>query len=153
MWFYVSHAAATFLLVTGAASLAYGVIAYLRNALAMPAAVVEQLPVRAAMRRSKVLVAGRKGRIFLLFLLLWVLYMVAGSVEVPFSTYAIRAHGMERAIEFSCVTLLQNGIVALLGPLFGIAIAVFYFDERVRREAFDVELLLEKASAEPPITG
>ena len=36
------------------------------------------------MRRSKQLVAGRKARIFLLLLLLFALYMVAGVLQFPF---------------------------------------------------------------------
>ena len=47
------------------AGIVYGVIAYLRNSLAVPAAVIEDLGVRAAMRRSKDLATGRIGRIFL----------------------------------------------------------------------------------------
>src|SRR5258708_28027964 len=58
------------LVVFALASFVYGIIAYIRNSLAIPAAVMENLRVRAAMRRSKVLVAGRKGRIFLLVLLI-----------------------------------------------------------------------------------
>ena len=71
-----------FLLSFGA--VAYGVIAYIRNSLAIPAAVMEDLSVRRAMRRSKQLVAGRGRRIFLLLLLLFALYMVAGVLQFPF---------------------------------------------------------------------
>ena len=59
------------------AGIVYGVIAYLRNSLAIPAAVIEDLSVRAAMRRSKNLATGRIGRIFLLLLLVYALSLVA----------------------------------------------------------------------------
>ena len=46
----------------------YGIIAYIRNSFAVPASVMEDLKVRKAMRRSKNLTSGSKGRIFMLFL-------------------------------------------------------------------------------------
>ena len=55
----------------------YGVIAYIRNSLAIPAALMEQTGVRASMRRSKTLAAGTKGRIFVVLLVAMALYMVA----------------------------------------------------------------------------
>jgi hypothetical protein len=138
------------LIFLGLAGLVYGVIAYIRNSLALPAAMVEQLPVGAAMRRSKALVAGRKGRIFLLLLLAGVVYGMAGALESPFTIFALRAGGVGRVVGLSATLLIQVVISAVSSALLGIAFAVFYFDERVRREGFDVELLLQQAATDMP---
>jgi hypothetical protein len=138
------------LIFLGLAGLVYGVIAYIRNSLALPAAMVEQLPVGAAMRRSKALVAGRKGRIFLLLLLAGVVYGMAGALESPFTIFALRAGGVGRFVGLSATLLIQVVISAVSSALLGIAFAVFYFDERVRREGFDVELLLQQAATDMP---
>ena len=138
------------LIFLGLAGLVYGVIAYIRNSLALPAAMVEQLPVGAAMRRSKALVAGRKGRIFLLLLLAGVVYGMAGALESPFTIFALRAGGVGRVVGIAATLLIQVVISAVSSALLGIAFAVFYFDERVRREGFDVELLLQQAKTDMP---
>ena len=135
----------------GVAALVFGVIAYLRNSLAIPAAVVENLKVRAAMRRTKALVDGRKGRIFLLYLLLMLLYVVAGVVQSPLlllvaHTKAPVQHATALAIQLA----LAFVIAALLSPVASIALCLFYFDERVRREAFDIDFLLRGSAAVLP---
>jgi hypothetical protein len=121
----------------------YGIIAYLRNSLALPAAVVENLPVRAAMRRSKNLATGRIGRIFLLFLLVYVLWM-------PLVFLAARAHAAEQFIIQGAMLAVNFIVTTVVGPVAAIGLCLFYFDERVRREGFDIEMLLRSASITPP---
>jgi len=131
------------------ASLIYGVIAFLRNSLAVPAAVVEGLSVRAAMRRSKQLASGRTGRIFLLMLLFYALLIVAALIEVPLGVLALRSHAAE-LYATQAIALGVNFISAtLVGPVMAIGLCLFYFDERIRREAFDIEMLLHGVSPPP----
>ena len=87
-----------FLALLSLGGAAYGVIAYIRNSLAIPAAVMENLSVRRAIRRSKELVAGHKARIFLLLLLLFALYLVAGVLQVPFAMLLLRSRSAEHVI-------------------------------------------------------
>ena len=63
--------------------LAYGVWAYIRVSLAVPAAVMESLGVRASIKRSKKLLVDRKVRIFLLLVFLFALYFVIGAIQAP----------------------------------------------------------------------
>ena len=129
-------------------AMVYGVIAYLRNSLAVPASVLEALPVRAAMRRSKVLVSGRKWRIFLLYLLLMLLYAVALGVQSPVLLYLAKARAPVQHVVAVILTLgLSFVITLLISPVASIALCLFYFDERVRREAFDIDFLLRGADA------
>ena len=128
-----------------------GVILYLRNALAVPAAVVEHLGIRAAMRRSKALAAGTKGRIFVVLLIAACLYMVVGVLESPASLLILFAPGQEHYLAQGLVlviTFLGHTVVA---PVALIGLTLLYFDQRVRKEAFDLQLLLE--ASRPPGAG
>jgi hypothetical protein len=130
----------------------YGVIAYIRNSLALPAAVIENTRVRPAMRRSKQLVAGRKGRIFLLFLLVWVLWMVAVVIQSPFIFLAARAGAAQLFLTQGIILGINFIVTTIVGPIAAIGLCLFYFDERVRREGFDIEMLLQGAGvAIPPL--
>jgi hypothetical protein len=127
-------------------SLVYGVIAYIRNSLAIPAAVMENLEVRRAMKRSKQLVAGRKIRIFLLLLLLLALYCVAGTLQIPFAFLLLHSRSAELIIGQFISLLVAFLCSCLIGPVASIALCLFYIDERVRREAFDIEFLMSNTS-------
>ena len=131
-------------------SLVYAVIAYIRNSLGIAASVGEGLTVRRAMRRSKDLVAGRKGRVFALLLLMYVLSLAAGIVQGVFAVFmALSHHGVHVLLE--CLTLLATFVTgSLVTPVGAIAFCLLYLDERVRREGFDVELSLERAGAAMP---
>jgi hypothetical protein len=127
-------------------SLVYGLIAYIRNSLAVPASVMENLNVRSAMRRSKQLVAGRKGRIFLLLLLLFALYCVAGTLQFPFALLLLHSRSAEHIVGQFISLLVAFLCSSLIGPVASIALCLFYIDERVRREAFDIEFLMDRNS-------
>lgn len=139
-------AASGILVLLSFGGVAYGVIAYIRNSLAIPAAVMEDLDVRRAIRRSKQLVAGRKARIFLLLLLLFALYLVAGVMQMPFALLLLRSRSAEHIIEQFISLLVAFLCSSLIGPVASIALTLFYFDERVRKEAFDIEFLMNKMS-------
>ena len=124
-----------------------GVINLLRTMLAMPASVQEGLGVNAAVLRSRVLVAGRKGRIFLLLLLVYVLQIVAGSIQLPLVFIAMRAHGAQQVLLETIELLITFASTTLVGPVLSIALCLFYIDERVRREGYDIELLMQRSFA------
>ena len=129
------------------AGIVYGVIAYLRNSLAIPAAVIEDLGVRAAMRRSKNLATGRIGRIFLLLLLVYALSLVAAVIQVPLAFLMLRNPASQHYIAQGLTLAVSFVSTSMVGPVAAIGFCLFYFDERVRREGFDIEILLRDASA------
>lgn len=134
-------------------SLIYGVIAYIRNSLAIPAAVVEDLKVRAAMRRSKSLIAGRKGRVFLLLLLLTALYMVAITIQTPLTMVLVRSRSGEKIL-LQAIALFTGFLASsLIGPVGAIALCLFYIDERVRKEGFDIEFLMNQTGPAPALAA
>ncbi len=130
-----------------------GVLNYLRVALATSAGVMENLGVNASLRRSRALVEGRKGRIFLAFLLVYVLHMVAGGLQLPFVFLAQTMHGAQRVLLLAADLLIAFVATALVSPVASIAMAMFYTDERVRREGYDIEVLLQRSIAEHAEAG
>lgn len=141
-----------FLAFTG--GLVYGAIAFLRNSLGVPAAVLEHLKVRAAMRRSKVLAAGAKGRIFVVYLIAWCLFMVAGMLESPLSMLIVfgALKGERHVIAEGSVLLVNFVAYSMVLPVLMIGLSVVYFDQRVRQDGLDLLLMLE-GGAESPAGG
>ncbi len=131
------------LMVLSVLSLIYGLIAYLRNSLAVPASVFERLGVRASMRRSKVLSAGRKGSLFLLLVLLYALNLVASGLQMPFVFLLISTESGKRFLGQGMSLALAFVSNSLIGPVGAIALCLFYFDQRVRKEGFDIEALMD----------
>ncbi len=129
------------------AAVVYGVLNFIRNALAMPAGVQENLGVNAALRRSRMLVAGRKGRIFLALLLVYALQMVVGAIQLPLVMLATTTRGAEHIVLQALELLVQFLTVALITPIASIAFCYFYTDERVRREGFDIEIMMQRSFA------
>jgi len=121
-----------------------GVILWLRNSLAVQATVIEGLPVRASMARSKMLTVGSKGRIFVLLLLAGALNYAASLLQMPLIfivMFAIARGGKAVGTE---IAMLLVGFVghAAVQPVLMIGLSLLYFDQRVRKEAFDLMMLL-----------
>jgi len=120
----------------------YGVIAYIRNSLAVPASVVEATGVRASMRRSKDLAAGTKGRIFVVLLIVFALSMVFGTIDAPLLILIARHPLQEHIVAQGVILLISFAAQTLIGPVSIIGLTLVYFDQRVRKEAFDLLVLL-----------
>lgn len=131
------------------ASFIYAIWAALKVSLAVPASVIESLGANAAVRRSIGLLPERKGRIFLLGLLVYAMTIVVSMVLLPLAFIALRAHGVERYL-LQMLQLIGSFFSSMLvGPVAAIALCLFYFDERVRHEGFDVEFLMLRAGGIP----
>jgi len=129
------------------------VILFIRNSLAVPAAVIEGLPVRPSMRRSKVLVDGTKGRIFVLFVLTIALYTVVGVLQAPLAVVLFQAlkKGQE-AMVAQMLSLLINFVGhAVVAPIPVIGLCIFYFDQRVRKEALDLVMMMGDEVVATPV--
>ena len=137
-------------------SCVYAVYAAIRVSLAVPASVIESLTANSAVRRSMDLLVQRKGRIFLMWLMVVAMSMIVGVVLSPLTFLALAAHGAERYI-LQMVQLTGTFLSSMLiGPIAAIALCLFYFDERVRHEGFDIEFLMLRAggaSANPVAEG
>jgi hypothetical protein len=120
----------------------YGVIAYIRNSLGVQAAIIEGLTVRPSMRRSKVLTSGTKGRIFVVLLISFALYMVAGAIQMPLVILMLRTPLEEHVVVQMVILVIGFLSHTLVSPVALIGLTLVYFDQRVRNEAFDILMLL-----------
>ncbi len=144
-------------LLVFAAIIAAAVIVILllvRYALAVPACVLEDIKARAAIKRGVVLSKGSRGRIFVVYLLFGVLEvvfamglgMVIGLTAPPF---LVRNPALQAVVS----NLLGFLIGALLGPIVTIGPALIYYDQRVRKEAFDIQLMMATLDGPQPATA
>lgn len=136
-------------LLAGFGGLAYGIYAYLRNSLGVQIAVVEQATVRSSMRRSKFLSIGAKGRVFLVLLIAASLFWVAGMLQFPFLLLIARSPLKEHVLAQGAILLVSFIAHTLVSPVAMIGLSLVYFDQRVRKEAFDLLMLLGPETVAP----
>ncbi len=130
-----------------------GILLALRYSLAIPVAVLEDAGASASLRRSAALTKGHRGRILLVYFLLFVLMMIA-SMLWPFLTMLIAAIVSpavrigQQVVWVQLMLQLGNYVTtSLLGPIMTIAMTLVYYDERVRKEAFDLEHMMQQLDA------
>jgi len=134
------------------ASVVYAILMGLRYSLAVPACVVENLKARAAIRRSIELSKGARGRIFLLGLLALAVEMGLVLITQLFFIVATFKHHGDlpagiRALQ-QVIAFFTNTFV---GPIYATGLTLFYYDQRVRNEGFDIERMMQAAGLNPPM--
>jgi len=138
---------------------AYILYMLLRLSLAFPACVVEQIGAVAALKRSSTLTRGSRGRIFLLYLLGAVLgWILTMMVTVPLSivTAMIPAASSPEHAQTAAIVMVfvlygaMFAIQSLTRPVYGIALVLFYYDQRIRQEGFDIEWMMLRAGLVQP---
>ena len=120
---------------------------WLAWALAIPATVIEGGGVRTSLRRSKVLTKGSRGKIFLICLLMIVLtWIVSTLIQLPILAFAgFRWLQQPANIGPATQAIAAGGgflSASLVGPLLTIALTLTYYDQRVRKEGFDLQLMM-----------
>jgi hypothetical protein len=117
-----------------------------RYALGIPACVVENLKARKALRRSVELSKESRGRIFMLFLLVGVVQIgMLLLTQAPFYVYSFTHH---QTMPIGLTVLSQIISVAtntFVGPILSTGLTLFYFDQRVRKEGYDIEWMMAAA--------
>lgn len=136
---------------------------YSKLSLAIPACILEQLPVGASLRRSWYLTKNSIWRIMLVHLLTWVLSVIlAIALGMPGQIYTMLLHN--KAVMVGIALQQIGGFFAgvIANPIATTAIALIYYDQRVRKEAFDLQLMMDAvgqqaqmqaAAAAPPALG
>ncbi|MGA3373682.1 MAG: hypothetical protein ABSC48_18190 [Terracidiphilus sp.] len=132
--------------------------------LAFPACVVEQMRVWASVKRSFALCKGTRGRIFVLGLLgamlSWLL-SVGGTFFLMILFFMIPGMTSQKHQQTATIVMMlilygcSFAVQALIRPVYGIALVLFYYDQRIRQEGFDIEWMMEQAGmvAAPPATA
>jgi hypothetical protein len=125
-----------------------GIILGLMWALTIPVAVLEDTGLGDSLNRSAELTKGHRGRVFVVYLLflvlLYVVYLVWEIPILAFIGVMSRGHRLTSfplwiQLAFPIGTFLSQ---CLAGPLMTIGMSLLYYDERVRKEALDLQLMM-----------
>jgi hypothetical protein len=133
-------------LVVGVFGLMLGSFVFaLRYSVSVPALVLENVTARNAIRRSVSLTKGSLGRAAVLAIFATILaYAALFLLQGPFTIGVVMA-GPETnaALAFSLMGAVAGTIgSAITGPIMIVALAVFYYDVRIRKEGLDLQLMV-----------
>jgi len=132
-----------------------GVLLTLMWSLAVPVAVLENKGLGDAMSRSSQLTQGNRGRIFVIWLLfavlsLAVVLLLQWPITLATVTMTRNGNATNALVLMQVVSVVVSFISqSLVSPLATIAFALVYYDERVRKEAFDLQLMMTTLDANP----
>jgi hypothetical protein len=122
--------------------------------LAFPVSVAEQKSAWAALTRGYRLSKGTRGRLFVLWLLGTVLgRLLTVALAVPLMIVVELIPGantpqhqdLAGAVILFILVAAFFAVQALTRPVYAIALLLFYYDQRIRQEAFDIEWLMQQA--------
>jgi len=144
-------------LIVGLALVAYFLWMLLRICLSFSAAVVEQLGAWAALKRATSLSVGTRGRMLVLYLLCMALsWIVSMALTAPVVIVISLIPQMntpqhEQTMGALFLFLLYGASFvsqAFTKPVSAIAMILFYYDQRIRKEGFDIEWMMREAGME-----
>jgi hypothetical protein len=132
-----------------------GIILALMWSLAIPVAVLEDTGLSESLSRSRQLTAGHWSRVFAIYVLYFAL-LIALEVGLAAPIGVIGAMKGVVAITFlksqlaSVIALIFALLVSsLVTPVLTISLSLMYYDERVRKEAFDIHLMMNALDEGP----
>ena len=132
-----------------------GIFLWLMWSLSIPVTVLEGGWFK-SMARSMRLTEGSRGRIFVIYLLLIVLGFVVGMIfQAPLGILIVtlKSEGaftlLPKVAAISAVISFVT--TSLVGPLGAIAITLIYYDQRVRKEGFDLQLMMAALQPGPAL--
>ncbi|HUI83396.1 MAG TPA: glycerophosphoryl diester phosphodiesterase membrane domain-containing protein [Candidatus Binatia bacterium] len=125
-----------------------GVILFLMFALAIPVAVLEDAGFGESLSRSRELTAGHRFRVFAIYLLYFTLVLALDvGLLAPLGALVALTKGPAGLATVSPLVAVASIIVnylveCLLTPVVTICLSLMYYDERVRKEAFDIQIMM-----------
>ncbi len=129
-----------------------GVLLFIMWSLAVPVKLLENKGIFDSMSRSMELTQGSRARIFVIALLILALtFGVSSLLQWPVliaAGFSFR-RGVQQISTVWQVALLVSGFISrsLVGALATIALSLVYYDQRVRKEAFDLQLMMTTIDA------
>jgi hypothetical protein len=130
------------------------VIFLVRYSVAVPALVLENLSARQALKRSVALTSGFLWRLLVVGVLtLLIRIVVVFLCQSPFAiaVMLVTVKGGYPSIWLSIPSMLVGGACATAtAPLFMIGFALAYYDLRVRKEGFDLQLMMSNLDEAQP---
>jgi len=124
-----------------------GIWFFLRSCISVMPAVLEDKPAVEAIRRGMELTKGNLGRVAVVLLLFVIINWVAAIIFQTPAWIAFAVVGIQQgAFPVWGMMLARIGqflATILAGPMLTIALSLLYFDLRMRKEAFDLKLMME----------
>lgn len=124
----------------------------------IPSAALEQLSGVKALRRGWKLARQSRWRLVVPWLAVaacsWILSLASAyalNLALFFLRNTLHVHWLNRYVTFQSDYILYAAVAALIGPIYPIAITLLYYDQRVRKEGYDLERMMEAAGLVPAI--
>ena len=132
-------------LLLGSAGLVHLYVCY---SVAPAACVIENTGVFSSLNRSQALTKGARGKIWLVFLLTFVLNLALGLAVLALVAAVVRASHSNLA---GALCLIGGQFVTsmLIAPILTVPLVLIYYDQRIRKEAFDLQLMMEALGENP----
>jgi hypothetical protein len=127
---------------------------------AMAVCMAEDRPAWQSLQRTWKLSKGTRGRIFVMFLLVYALAAAASMIcyipiVIAIAVIASMGNGAQYAATTAIVgeilnVLLNFAMQIVVTPVSVIGLVLFYYDQRVRTEGYDIERMMQQAGLAPP---
>jgi glycerophosphoryl diester phosphodiesterase family protein len=115
-----------------------------RYSLAVPACVMEKTSVTGSLKRSSSLAKGSLFRIVMIYLLTVIINVAfAYALLTPILILISMNKGHMTLLTHVLTNITQFVAATLAGPIAAIALPLVYIDQRVRKEAFDLQIMME----------
>lgn len=124
--------------------------------LTMEAVVCEGASAMEAIGRSRKLVSGYRGRVFVAWLVCSIVSAAVGYVLILPPLVAMAVMGQSGTFAgwlFALLAIAYFFALTLPAPLLAIALCLIYYDARVRKEGFDLQRLLDELPPAAPASG
>jgi hypothetical protein len=128
----------------------------LRYAVSIPALLLERLGILAALRRSAHLTKGRRWQTLVaVFLCTIIAYVGVLVFQGPFFVAIILSARTGQLPEWLVYGSAMSGAIggAITGPILLIALVLYYYDTRIRKEAFDLQFMMSSLNQPAPAPG
>jgi hypothetical protein len=130
-----------------------GIWLYVAFALAVPALLTEGVKGRKALGRSRRLIQGRWWPAFAIILLGTLLTSIVAGVVAGLLEAASLTDADNRTVSILTTTVGDTIAAAVTTPFSAAFVTVLYFDLRVRKEGFDLQLFAERLGLAPRPAG
>jgi membrane-anchored glycerophosphoryl diester phosphodiesterase (GDPDase) len=122
--------------------------------LSIPAIVIENKTPIEAMKRSFSLTKGRRFRIFIVLLLVGLIaYIIIIVINFPIAILAamlVLKNHRSIPIALTIISMIASFIGScLVTPISTIAVSLIYYDQRVRKEGFDLQFMMSSLKSGP----
>jgi len=127
--------------ILAGAALVFLVVVYVRTSMAAPAIVLEGLSGWRGLERSWRLVKGSSWRIFGIRVLV---ALIAGIIEAVLGgLLGLAGNGFDANGRLLLQEVVSAFTAVFIGPITYIAVTLLYYDTRIRKEGFDIEMLAQ----------